>query len=1160
MKINLFWIVASLMLLRSSGTCAEEDLAAGFQDPPDTARPGVYWYFMDGNLTREGMTADLESMKEAGIGNLVFLEVNVGVPRGPVDFLSDAWQELFTHAVREAERLGIEITLGSGPGWAGSGGPWVKLDQSMQHLVASSIDVTGPAKFDRVMPRPPPRDPFFGTQPMSGRMRKQWESYYEDVTVLAFPTPTGNERLADVDEKALYYRAPYSSRPGVKPYLPAPAKHPTLPPGTAVERMKIVDLTTRLKPDGRLDWDIPAGRWTVMRFGRRNTGATTRPAPQPGLGFECDKFDAAALDAHFENYVGKLLRKVGPRKKGRGWTMLHIDSWEMGAQNWSADFRNQFRRRRGYDPFPFLPTYAGRVVDSLEISERFLWDVRQTAQDLVLENHAGRFKELGRRSGFGLSIEPYDMNPTSDLDLGAVADVPMCEFWSEGFGFDASYSCLEATSIAHTLGRPIVAAEAFTAAHEEAWKLYPAALKNQGDWAFCMGINRFVYHTFAHKPHGHLPGMTMGPYGVHWDRGQTWWPMVSAYHRYITRCQFMLRQGQTVADICYLAPEGAPHVFRPPPSALRGSGSIRDRRGYNFDACSPDTLIAKATVRNERIVFPGGARYRLLVLPAFDTMRPALLGKIKELVVAGATVVGPPPRKSPSLTDYPRCDQQVASLAADLWGETALPEKTVRRVVGEGRVVWGGELHVAPPGEPSPRAIEQARWIWYPAGNPAASAQTTTRYFRQTLTLVPNNPVRSARIEVTADNSFQVWVNGQSTTTGDNFHTVYTSDVADLLKPGVNVLAIAAENGGDAPNPAGLIASLHVEYQDGNTLTLVTDRQWQAAREVTKGWPTAATSEDGWADAKELGPIGMDPWRLKPAQDTCPHLYPHFDATAAMLAERGLSPDFETKAPLRYTHRRTNCMDIYFIANRVAEVVEAACTFRVSNQQVELWDPLNGSIRDLPDFSEQNGRTTVPLRFEPHQSFFVVFRKEPIAANDQARAGKNFPEIQSVGELAGPWHVSFDARFHGPEPISFATLKDWSQHEEPDVKYYSGIATYRREFDLPDSLRPGNRQLLLDLGEVHNMARVRLNGCDLGVLWCAPWRVDITANARAEENRLEIEVANLWPNRLIGDKALPPERRVASTNFNPYQADSPLLPSGLLGPVRILQSHREDRE
>ena len=279
----------------------------------------------------------------------------------------------------------------------------------------------------------------------------------------------------------------------------------------------------------------------------------------------------------------------------------------MGAQNWSSDFRAQFRKRRGYDPLPYLPAYSGRIVGSLERSERFLWDVRRTSNELIVENHAGRFKELGRKAGFDLSIEPYDMNPAADLDLGAVADIPMGEFWSDGFGYNSAFSCIEAASIAHVHGRPVVGAEAFTAEAAEAWKLHPGALKNQGDWAFAMGINRFLYHTFASKSFfdGLRPGMTMGPYGVHWDRGQTWWPMAGAYHRYITRCQFLLSQGRTVSDILYLAPEGAPHVFRPPASALAGTAVLPDKRGFAFDGCSPSALLELAQTSRRPDRLPG---------------------------------------------------------------------------------------------------------------------------------------------------------------------------------------------------------------------------------------------------------------------------------------------------------------------------------------------------------------------------------------------------------------------------------------------------------------------------------------------------------------------------------------------------------------------------
>ena len=181
----------------------------------------------------------------------------------------------------------------------------------------------------------------------------------------------------------------------------------------------------------------------------------------------------------------------------------------------------------------------------------------------------------------------------------------MCEFWSDGFGFNSSFSCIEATSIAHIAGFLLLQRKHLLLI-SEAWKKYPGNMKNQGDWAFCMGINRFIYHTFAHKPlpDKYRPGMTMGPYGVHWDRGQTWWPMAEAYHKYITRCQYILSQGKAVADILYLTPEGAPQVFLPPCLHLKAHAVMPDKKGYSFDGCSPMYLIKYATVKDKNSI-PG---------------------------------------------------------------------------------------------------------------------------------------------------------------------------------------------------------------------------------------------------------------------------------------------------------------------------------------------------------------------------------------------------------------------------------------------------------------------------------------------------------------------------------------------------------------------------
>ena len=985
-------------------------LKNGFINPPDSARPGVYWYFMDGNIEREAITADLESMKEEGLGYVLFLEVNVGVPRGKVDFLSNEWQELYKHAVKECERLGIRLILGSGPGWAGSGGPWVTPSQSMMHLVASDTALHGPALFESKLPLPEPRRPFFGESSLTTELKEKRNGWFEDVFVLAFPTPAKPELIPLADEKALYYRAPYTSQPGVLPYLTATAAYPESG-GSVIDQKKIIDITERLQKDGVLRWEVPPGNWTIMRFGTRNNGAVTRPAPMPGLGFECDKFDTVAFDAHYNAFTGKLIKKAEPKstKTGGGWTMIHIDSWEMGSQNWSRNFREEFIKRRGYDPKLFLPAYKGLVVNSVEMTERFLWDIRQTSSELIIENHAIRFRELGRRNGFRLSIEPYDMNPAADLDLGIEADVPMCEFWSDGYGFNSAFSCIEATSVAHITGAPVVAAESFTANSNEAWKKYPGNMKDQGDWAFCMGINRLFYHTFAHKPYDgrYRPGMTMGPYGVHWDRGQTWWPMADAYHRYISRCQYILSQGRPVADLLYLASEGAPHVFRPPSSALAGTPVMPDKQDYAFDGCSPVYLIKNASVRDGLVVFPGGASYRMLVLPDVNTMTPELLVKIKSLTEAGATVTGNPPAKSPSLSGFPACDEKIASMATELWGSSEVPNELTLREIGNGKIWWGKDI--------------------------------VNKYKG-----VPNNP--------------------------------------DSLS-----------------------------------------------------------------------------------------LYPDFKITQSLLAGAGVKPDFTSSGNIRYTHRSLPDREIYFISNKTASFVEDSCFFRDGSRTAELWDAVTGEIRTLAVNPDPAGAIRIAVKLEPWQSFFVVFNKQEQARREMNRDTGNFPEKQILMTLEGPWDLAFDTTLGGPGKMEFRNLEDWSEREEPGLRYYSGIAVYSKRFDLPESALSANKSdIYLNLGKVGNIARVKINNKVAGVVWTAPWQVNITGMVRNKNNHLEIEVANLWINRLIGDEAEPwdgirdgkwpewlingtprPTKRYTFTTHRYYKKGDTLFRSGLLGPVTI---------
>lgn len=973
---------------------AYSELKAGFGNPPDQSRPGVYWYFMDGNRTKEGMTKDLESMSEKGIGSVVFLEVNVGVPRGNVDFLSEEWKDMFRHAVSETERLGIEMTLGIGPGWAGSGGPWVKPEQSMRHLVASRTTVTTPGKQTITLEVPPARRPFFGEGALTPELREISNGYYEDIAVLAFPTPPEGQRVEDTDEKALYYRAPYTSAKGVKQFLPP---HSTNTSNTnasntdtsntdasataeGIKKADIHVLSTLLKSDGTLTWDVPEGSWTILRFGARNNGAVTRPAPVPGLGFEADKFDTVSIRAHLDTFVGELLQSIDykpdPNRRG-GLKFLHIDSWEMGAQNWTDDFREEFAKRRGYDPLPYYPVYLGMVVENKDISERFLWDLRLTSQELIVENHAGYVREYAHKHGMLLSIEPYDMTPCADLELGAAADVPMCEFWSAGYGFNSVFSVKEGSSLSHLKGQSIVPAEAFTSQFD-GWNQHPGSIKNQTNWAFTFGVNRLVFHTFQHQPleDDKRPGMTMGPYGIHWDRGQTWWSMVEGFHDYVRKCQFMLQQGRTVSDILFLTPETAPFVFESPESALirRDSEFLPDHKGYSFDACPP-SLLHTTYAENSELVFPSGARYRLLVLPEYETMTVAMLEKIGQLANNGVTVIGNPPSRTPGLAGYPENEPKLQKLVTDIWGGSELPSGLRERAYGKGKILWG-------------------------------------------------------------------------TTIKENL---------DKLYPSYSILRQALQK---------------------------------------NGIPENFTSADN---------------------------------------------------NIRYTHRTGNGFDIYFVSNCADYPVSSECAFRITGKTPELWHPSTGETRELTQFTQQNSVTSIPLRFEPYESYFIVFAKD----GNKVTGEPNFGEYTPLQALNGAWKVSFEPQWGGPAETTFETLTDWSAHTDEGIKYYSGTATYKQSFEL-DNL-PSER-IFLNIGKADVMARVKLNGKNVGILWCAPWRVEITDYVVAGKNELEIDVANLWVNRLVGDlrqSGNPAAKTFTHTTYKHYNADTPLTAAGLQGPVSI---------
>jgi hypothetical protein len=654
-KIKWLLVLALYGPLVRSMPASAADLDAGFAQPPASARPWVYWFWLNGNLTRQGITADLQAVKRVGIGGVFIMEVDQGAPPGPAPFASAPWRELFQHVVSEANRLGLEVNMNNDAGWNGSGGPWVPAAQSMQKVMWTETEAQGPAQFQGALPQP---------QAVAG--------YYRDIAVLAVPTPASGgtspnraNRIADLPGKTALVRRD----------LRAAAVLPDVPAEAVIVRDKVADLTAAMGQDGHLAWNVPAGKWTLLWFGHTSTGRTNHPAPEAGRGLECDKLSKEAVETHFTGLMAKLCTDVAPLG-GKTLVATHIDSWEIGSQNWTPGFREEFQRRRGYDLLPYMPVLTGRVVTGAEVSERFLWDLRQTISELLLDNYASAMAELAHRHGLRLTIEAYGDGPFDDLAFAGRADEPMGEFWSWPTS-GTIWSCTEMASAAHVYGKPIVGAEAFTATNQERWLGHPGNVKAIGDLAFCEGINRLVFHRYALQPWlSARPGMSMGPWGLHYERTQTWWEQSAAWHEYLARCQWLLQQGRFVADVCYLMPEGAPRSFRPSPSLRRAP--------YNYDGCPAEVVLTRMQVRNGRLILPDGPSYRVLVLSDAETMTPTLLRKVRELVDAGATVIGTRPKRSPSLSGFPQCDAEVQALAEELWGRgKILADRTPEQVLTE---------------------------------------------------------------------------------------------------------------------------------------------------------------------------------------------------------------------------------------------------------------------------------------------------------------------------------------------------------------------------------------------------------------------------------------------------------------------------------------------
>ena len=1264
-------------------------LEEGFDAPPNSAKPHTWYHMMNGNVTKEGITCDFEALARAGIGGVQMFDAGCAIPPGPLAFNSPEWFDMFRHAAAEARRLGLEICIPNCSGWSSSGGPWNMPSNGMKRVVFTETPVKGGTRFSGRLPR---------TDKDNG--------FYEDIAVLAFPTPPadaatfpgvktslgGASFTLSASEpftaQGVSFRLDYPwcwsgaanvtvevSRDGTafEPfetfvatlgqsgacdkslrYHPFPRAatarairlsfksalslkvveaHPEAKcrisdiaaktfeirssirrdtgeaqPGQRIDKDRIVDLTSRMAADGSLEWDAPAGDWTLLRIGHVCNGRCNHPASDHGRGLEVDKLSAAAMDYHFDQYVTRLCRHLGPLAGDveSGFNNILVDSYEVGSQNWTQGLDRTFEARMGYSLRLYLPVFTGRVVGSVDESERFLEDFRRVVADLFAENYAGRLAQLCHRHGLKLSLEPYGNAPSDNLQYGQDVDIPMGEFWSNAGATEhatGTGNAKFAAYLAHVWGRRFAATESFTASPNGGgrWQTTPFAIKAQGDRVFAQGVNRIIYHRFTHQPwpgNRYLPGMTMGRWGMHLDRTQTWWEHAGEWFRYQARCQWMLQEGLFVADALFFCGEQAPNQ-----GGNTDGGVVNEMKlpaGYDWDICATKAMHL-LKVADGRVVAPGGVRYALLVLPPQDTMSETMLRTVERLLDAGAKVCGlKRPTRAPGLAGYPAADDRVRALAARVWAKgvmTCRPAEALAKLglspdfTSTETDARTGAVYIhrrdatadwyfvalnnehAKSFEASFRQAGRVPEIWDAVTGRRADAPVWREEEGRTVVTLDFPPSGSAfvlfRRPASGDHVAKMSVQArrrQDPVLPEPPHTLVIekaldgvfaekrrpdcADVRPYVRPGRTVCASNDALGGDpAPNK---VKRLEVVCRvGGETKTL------SAPENGRLTVPAGAEIVSAWYGI-------VDPaW--KPGVDQVA------DITAALAAK---VKDGRLSACVDNGLAKRDPAYLQVKEARITYVLDGVRqTVRVPEHR-EFVLPSNAILPEpSPDWTWHDGR---------------LFAWQPLAATLEMAGGgtrRLAAEPPAPVAVAGAWDVSFPVDWYtggaAVKRFTWPALKDWTADADPDIRFFSGTAIYARKLAVAWPL-PAGARMWLDLGAVKNFAEVTVNGRTFPVLWKPPYRVDVTDALNGPEATLSVRVTNLWPNRLIGDDALPedvewkgyerdgvkeigvkaipqwvkdgkrsPTGRHTFTTWRHWAKDESLLTSGLLGPVML---------